>query len=523
MHCSCVRQTLLPGLSPLMADVLYNPDKVANFYRHHLRTIDAYRASAAEIRFNPQKREALIRALKACNPDSPALQKLAQSGTVAVITGQQAGLFSGPALTLYKALHAIRLAEHLTANDIPAVPVFWCATEDHDLAEVNHAWVFDASRHPRQLSVEAAAAGPVGSIAIAAPPIDTLREIFAGLPFGEEVVEMVAECYPPGVTFGAGFSSLLRRILHKFDMLLVDPMLPEFRRLAAPALEMAVEHASSISAEVMARSKELAGAGYHAQVLVEPDTSFFFLLDGGKRIVLKRKGDDYIGAGRRYAAQELAARAEDLSPNALLRPVVQDSMFPTAAYIGGPAEIAYLAQSEPIYRILLGRMPVATPRTGFTIMDERAQKKMQKYGLSLTDFFHGEDALREKMAAKLTPPDVAATLDDADRNIEASLARVRRSTLEFDPTLEKALGVTERKIRYQIAKLKAKAGREKLRRDDRSQADEASLYGLLYPDRHLQERLYSILPLLASYGLDLPERIHGEIELDCPDHRLMVV
>ena len=69
MHCTCVRQTLLPGLSPLMADVLYNPDKVATFYRHHLRSLDAYRAAAAEIRFNPNKREALIRALRACNPD----------------------------------------------------------------------------------------------------------------------------------------------------------------------------------------------------------------------------------------------------------------------------------------------------------------------------------------------------------------------------------------------------------------------------------------------------------------------
>src|ERR1035438_4803096 len=124
MHCTCVRQTLLPGLSPLMADVLYNPDKVATFYRHHLRSLDAYRAAAAEIRFNPNKREALVRALRACNPPSPALDKLALNGTVAVMTGQQAGLFSGPALTIYKALHAVKLAEHLTAHDIPAVPVF---------------------------------------------------------------------------------------------------------------------------------------------------------------------------------------------------------------------------------------------------------------------------------------------------------------------------------------------------------------------------------------------------------------
>jgi uncharacterized protein YllA (UPF0747 family) len=322
---------------------------------------------------------------------------------------------------------------------------------------------------------------------------------------------------------GGGFGELLRRILARFDILQIDPMLPEFRQLAAPALEAAVENAASMTSEVMARSRELVAAGYHAQVLVEENTSFFFLLEGGKRIPLKRVGDDYSGAGRRYTSAALAARAEHLSPNALLRPVVQDSMLPTVAYIGGPAEIAYLGQSEAIYRILLGRMPVATPRTGFTILDERTAKRMEKYNLSLPDFFHGEDALREKIASRLTPPSLNLTLDEAGRNVEASLARVRRGFEDFDPTLVKALAVSERKIRHQFAKLKAKAGREMLRRDERANTDEGSLYGLAYPERHLQERLYSILPFLATHGLDLPERLHHAIELDCPDHRLMVV
>jgi bacillithiol biosynthesis cysteine-adding enzyme BshC len=507
-----------------MADVLYNPDRVARFYRHHLRTLDAYRASAAEIRFNPQKREALIHALRACNPETPALTKLADSGTVAVVTGQQAGLFGGPALTVYKALHAVKLAAHLSAEGIPAVPVFWRATEDHDFAEVNHTWVFAADHLPCKLSIAAASNGrPVGTIPVEAPPLDALRAALSELPFGEEAAAMVADCYSPGSTMGSGFGALLSRILAQFDVLQIDPMLPEFRRLASPALEAAVANASSLTGEVMARNKELAAAGYHAQVLVEENTSFVFLLDGGKRIALKRVGDDYSGAGRRYTSAELAARAEDLSPNALLRPVVQDSMLPTVAYIGGPAEIAYFAQSEAIYRILLGRMPVATPRTGFTILDQRSARRMEKYGLSLPDFFHGEDALREKIAARLTPRDLVSTMDDARHSVDSALERVRRRFQEFDPTLEKALSLSERKIRHQFARLEAKAGREMLRRDERAKGDEGSLYGLAYPERHLQERLYSILPFLAAHGLDLPGQLYGAIELECPDHRLMVV
>jgi uncharacterized protein YllA (UPF0747 family) len=198
-------------------------------------------------------------------------------------------------------------------------------------------------------------------------------------------------------------------------------------------------------------------------------------------------------------------------------------MLPTVAYIGGPAETAYLAQSEAIYRTILGRMPVAVPRAGFTILDERSAKQMGRYSLSLPDFFQGEQALRERMAQKLTPPALSATLRETSGTVEGAIARLRRELEHFDPTLVKALGNSERKIRHQFSRIEGKAGREAMRRDQRATADAASLYGLIYPERHLQERLYSILPFLAKHGFELIEHLYGTIELDCADHRLMVV
>jgi len=153
MPCSCVRQSDLPSTSQLALDVLYNPDRVSRFYRHPLRDLASYQAAAGEIRFSGERRAALIAALRARNPESPSLARLAQPGTVAVVTGQQVGLFSGPAYTVYKALHAARLAQWLTANGLPAVPVFWLATEDHDFAEVNQAWVFDSEYRPVKLEL----------------------------------------------------------------------------------------------------------------------------------------------------------------------------------------------------------------------------------------------------------------------------------------------------------------------------------------------------------------------------------
>src|SRR5204863_6731603 len=150
MHCTCVRQSALPGITRLFADVLYHPDKTAPFYEHPLRDLEGYQAAAARIEFSPERRAALIDALRVQNPESPALKRLAQPGTVAVVTGQQVGLFSGPCYTIYKVLHAVKLAEWLSAQGMPAVPLFWLATEDHDFAEVNHVWVFDNEHHPRK-------------------------------------------------------------------------------------------------------------------------------------------------------------------------------------------------------------------------------------------------------------------------------------------------------------------------------------------------------------------------------------
>ena len=524
MHCTCVRQSDLPNTSRLFADVLYHPDRTAAFYEHPVRDLESFRASAQAIEMPAERRAALISALQVQNPASPALERLARPGTVAVVTGQQVGLFSGPCYTIYKVLHAVKLAAWLTENGVEAVPMFWLATEDHDFAEVNHAWVFNAENHPQKLEMRRSASEqPVGDIPLLSPPLAELRAALQGLPFADDVVSLVEQTYRSGSTMGQAFSELLRRLLAGFDILYVDPMLPAFRELAAPAMRAAVDAAGELTARVLERNRDLGDAGYHTQVHVEEHTSFVFLLEGGKRLGLRRAGRDYVQNSRRFTSEELMARAASLSPNAILRPVIQDSMLPTVAYIGGPAEIAYLAQSEAIYGTLLGRMPVAVPRTGFTVLDSRSAKLMERYGLTLADFFQGETVFRERMAARLVPPALSTTMLESAAAVESAVARLYGEMRAFDPTLGQALDHSAKKIRHQMDKMAHKAGREAMRREERASRDAASLYGLIYPDRHLQERLYSVLPLLARHGLDLMGEIYDVIELECPDHRIAVV
>src|SRR5579883_1233947 len=199
MEPACIRHNDLPGTSRLFADFIYHFGRVAPFYRHNPHDPASFQAAAAEINYPGDRRAAMVRALRGQNGDSESLRRLAEPGTVAIVTGQQVGLFSGPAYTIYKAITAARLARDLTRSGTPAVPVFWLATEDHDFAEVNHAWVYDREHQPTRLDCVASpeAGVPVGGIALGEFDWAQLEKALGGLPFAEDVVAMAREAYQP--------------------------------------------------------------------------------------------------------------------------------------------------------------------------------------------------------------------------------------------------------------------------------------------------------------------------------------
>jgi bacillithiol synthase len=526
MESACLRHTEIPHTSALFSDFQYHFDRVARFYAHNPHDGQSYASAAKQIEYPDDRRAGLVAALRPSNGESASLDLLARPGTLAVVTGQQAGLFSGPAYTIYKALTAVRLAARLSEQGIPAVPMFWLATEDHDVAEVNHTFVFGPDHRPVQLGVTANGGSerPVGGIPIAAPPVDQLREVLAGFPHGQEVAEMVGNAYPPGVTFGRAFRALLERLLEGRGLLFVDPLDESFRRLAAPLLKEAVRQDESLHAKLIERGKELEAAGYHAQVHLEAKTSLVFLLERERRARLRRQNDEYTSKERKYSAAELIAQAEHLSPNALLRPVVQDYVLPTVAYVGGPAELAYMAQSQVLYRELLGRMPVMVSRGGFTLLDARTVKLMDRYGLHLPGFFHGEDRVRDAIAQKLVPPTLAQEFLEAHRAVTRSVDRLQDELVAFDSTLAAAANKSRAKILYQLSKMEHKTARETLNRDRRAAADASYMSGLIFPDKHLQERYYSILPFIAKHGMsELMDTLYGHVKLECPDHQVLVV
>ncbi len=525
METHCLRYTEIPGTSRLFADYQYHFDRVSRYYGQSPHELDAL-AGPSATEYPEARRRAVVDALGRLNPGAPGLDVLAQPGALAIVTGQQVGLFSGAAYTVYKALTAARLAAELNAAGRPAVAIFWAATEDHDVAEVDHCHVFDAEHRPVGLSgkTRGQAAQPAGTVAMDEPPVEALERALAGLPYGREAAALAREAYPQGVTLGGGFLALTRRLLSRFGLLYLDPLDPAIRAIAAPFLASALEASSELNLLLQHRGRELGEAGYHSQVLVEPESTLFFRLEGARRLALRSRNDSYTAAGgRTYSKQDLASEPAQLSPNALLRPVMQDYLLPTAAYVGGAAEIAYFGQSEVIYRRLLGRMPAIVSRASFTLVPERYRKLMTRYELTIPALLAPAEQVRMEAARHLVSPELGKQYAEARREQAAVFDRLGAATRTFDPTLERAFAKSRAKMEYQLAKMERKVSREALRRDERAGAEVDAMMRMLAPERHLQERYYSYLAFFAEYGEELAGHLYSNVHLSCPDHKVVFV
>jgi bacillithiol biosynthesis cysteine-adding enzyme BshC len=529
MEPTCVRQNLIPGTSQLFSDYLYQFNRVARFFPYSSWDSEQVLETARQVQYPTERRARLVAALREQNGDSPALEKLAQPETVAVVTGQQVGFLSGPAYTVFKALTAVKLAAHLNEQGVSAVPVFWLASEDHDFAEVDHAWVFNEEAAPARISLTDAAVtgGPVGDIVLKDIPIEELRCALGNLPFAEDVIRRVEAAYFPGATLGSSFRKLIGEILQGLGLLFLDPLAPAVREITAPFLSNAIDQLPELINGLHQRNTELEQAGYHAQVHVEKDASLLFLLGEGRRMAIRRNGSNgsehFVCKDRTYRANQLKAMATRLSPNALLRPVMQDYLLPTASYVGGPAEIAYMAQGQVLYQGLLGRMPVIYPRNGFTLLDDRSSKLLDKYGLRLPDILDHQEKVRDRIATKLVPAELAGRLSELQTEFSHALTALHTDLRKFDSTLEAAAQKSAAKIEYQVQKLSRKTARETLRRNERASKDADFLIHSIYPHKHLQERFYSILPFLAKYGWELPQELLGMVQLSCPDHMIRTI
>src|SRR6266403_5229560 len=378
MGCVSIPFRRLPHQPKLFVRLIDDYSSVKQFYAHP-PNMDAVKEVASSLRYPAERRREVARILREQNSAFGAsaaamsnLEKL-ERGAVAVVSGQQVGLFGGPAYAIYKALTAIRLAEELSEAGVPAVPIFWMATEDHDLDEVRHVTWFDSGKLVRfELPADSAAGRPVGHVSLG-PRIEESVKKAVGLlsgPASETISEALEQCYEPGETYGSAFGKLFARLFAEQGLILLDPLDARLHRVAAPLYRRALEDRDVLKEKLLQRAKDLDKAGFDAQVKVTSRSTLLFRMCKGLRQAIGVSNGKFQSGDSLWTREELIrsveAEPQCFSPNALLRPVVQDYLLPTAVSVAGPTESVYLAQAEVIYRHLLGRMPVILPRAAFT-------------------------------------------------------------------------------------------------------------------------------------------------------------
>jgi len=502
----------LPHQPKLFLEYLDHFEKVKSFY-FHPPSMPAVTRSARKLDYPGERRAEVSSILRRQNVDLGAgaetlanLDRL-QEGAVAVVSGQQVGLFSGPAYSVYKALTAVQIAEELTRGGIPAVPIFWMATEDHDLDEVRHATWFEQGKLIRfELPLIAETGRPVGRISLGAqvqPLVQAAAELLAKQ--GSDLLaQYLVESYRPEETYGSAFGKLFARLFAEQGLILMDPLDNGLHKVAAPLYQHALAERDALNEKLLQRGKDLDRAGFDAQVKVTPRSTLLFHLADGARQVITASNGKFQAGEKTWHREELVhlthTEPENFSPNALFRPVVQDYLLPTAAYIAGPAEISYFAQSEVVYRYLLGSMPVMLPRAGFTLVDAKAHKLLRRYGLTVENVWGGSQELRHKMESRSVPGSLARNFERNQKQIAKILAQLGKKIEKLDPTLKGTVERARKRIEFHIDKLRRKAGRAQDKKAGLISAHGQYLESLLDPHKGLQERELCLLPFLARWG-----------------------
>jgi bacillithiol biosynthesis cysteine-adding enzyme BshC len=508
----------LPGVNRFFLELSRRPDLRSRFLGVPAWDLAGLRDRAAAVRRPVRALAELVRQNEgAGHAAAHALEAAARPGAVFVVTGQQAGLFGGPAYTVFKALTVVRLVRALRAEGIDAVGVFWVASEDHDIAEICGTTVFapGTGLHRLELPVDMEIPWPVAQRRLDAAMEDLLERTVELLPAGthaEAIQAWLRECYRPGAGWGDAFRGFMQRLFAPLGLLLFDPMAMDRHRPLREFLDCFPAARPGLIESVRKATAEIRGAGFDPQVELQPERSFLFYLhpEAGRRRVLETESGRFAVDGTEMAwslaewPEVLDAHAEAFSPDALLRPLFQDWLFPTVVYVGGPAEIAYQAQIRELYAAWEMTPPLLWPRAGATLVTPGAARRADQLGLAPADILlrRDEDLLSAVLSAqgRLQPLERFRAARPA---AEAGLEELTGSLVGAPDDVLRFAESTRGKLRGLLDKLDEHAHRRLKNEQDDSRRRFESLSQELLPDGNLQERTLNLLPLLQAYGPEL--------------------
>lgn len=527
-------------IRPLAGDYAFNFSTVASLYAGDPTTSEAWGDAIARTQRHRRDRAAIaavIAAQQGHRGAPPAARAaaalLADTDTVAVVTGQQAGAFGGPLFTLLKAVTAIQLARKAAAgHNVPAIAVFWVDAEDHDWEEVRSCTVLDGEFQPRTVTLaEPVGAGelPVTALKLDGRIEQTLDELaaaFAHTDFTDWVMSQLRAAYRPGVGVADAFARWLEAVLGPYGLVVFESADPAAKPLVADVFTRELRAPGRTAALAAQAGDELASRGHQPQVVPQADSISLFHLDGARRPI--RRGGDHAIVGEttrtiESLAQEAAATPGHFSPNVLLRPIVQDRLFPTICYVAGPSELAYLGQLGGVYQHFAVPMPLMYPRASVTLVDSAAARFLAKYDLPIEELQRQDEAVLNRLLQSQLPPEVEESLKAADAAVRETMQKVIEAMPVLDPTLAGAASTTLGKMEHDLRGLQAKVIHAAKRRDETLRRQFTRAQSQIFPLGHPQERTLGVIFFLNRYGPALVDRLLEELPLELGRHWIITI
>lgn len=530
------------SFSSLFINYLTNYPSVQQFYAGDFQNDNDWQHIIEKVLQRPLDRSRLVQILSEQNRNFHCgvrtlanIDSLLNDNTVAIVTGQQVGLFTGPLYTVFKTLTTLKLVERLTKkfSNYNFVPVFWLEGEDHDYEEVSSIKIINGANDVVKIEYPIGKkevdqnVGAVGRLKFN----ESIQELFARVEestiqteFKSKVLELFRTAYQKGMTFNRAFVHLMNVLLEDSGLIFLDPNDREVKQLVQPIFERELRETPKFCQLVVDQSAELEKQ-YHAQVKPKPLNLFFFHNEG--RYLLEPRGEEYSLKGTRQklskeqVAQFVANEPERFSPNVVLRPLCQDWLLPTAAYVAGPSEIAYFAQLKPLYAELGLQLPIIYPRASITILEEKVEKVLDRFSLPLLDFFRDVEIVKEKVVGQVSKVSVDELFGETTASIRETMSQLREGLKEIDPTLVGALENVQNKFSSNMEHLKNKAIEAQKRQHEVALRQIEKAANHIYPSSNLQERELNILHFLNKYGLEFLRWLYGEMGIDTFKHQVI--
>lgn len=529
----------VPGFSALAQDFLQFTG-ISNFFRWNFAD-EADIHQAIQQRLSTLKPDAALAQILTEQNQSfgcgeltlKNIDLLRQGQALVIVTGQQAGLFSGPLYTIHKAMTTVQLSRHWQQKfGIPLIPVFWLVSEDHDFEEVQCVHVPDGNNQIRRICYHPETSPQrqrVCDLIIDANIQTTFTELSSCLPasdFKAEILAQLHRCYATGQNFARACACWLTKLFTSFGVIILDAADVRLKSLAREVFIREISTRSESAQILKSTTDRIIRQGYQAQITPNVERLNLFYLENGRHSIQIR-GTKFVELGqeREFSADELLHIArhqpEKLSPNVVLRPIVQDHLLPTAAYVAGPGEIAYFAQLCDIYPFFQVPMPVVYPRKSLTIVENKIKRHLERFQLTLADIWQGAESLKTSLARAALPSDFSSQLAILRQNLTNSIHALRAPALQIDPTLEGVLGTSQQAISHELDRLEARVVKAVKNRSEIMTQQLSSISNHLFPGNILQERSINIVYYLCKYHWDFIRRLYEAQEIKDFNHQIL--